>query len=222
MTDTLMLHYAPDNASLCVRLALEALELPFETQLVDRRVTQQRSEAYLALNPNGRIPTLETPNGVMFETAAILLWLADQHPEQIFPAVESKERGQALTWLFWVSNTLHPCLLRVFYSDRYGDAKATRAAAKSELFTLLEMLDARWAEARTPLLECYVAPILRWTAIYGGRPGWFDLVKFPQLKSLATRFEAQEFAGRAAMAEGLGPTPFSNPSLPNPPEGSAL
>ena len=222
MSGKLRLHYAPDNASLCVRLALEALELPFETTLVDRRNEQQRSSAYLALNPNGRIPTLETEDGVMFETGAILLWLADQAPGQVFPPVDAPNRGIALTWLFWISNTLHPCLLRIFYSDRYGDPKTTRAAAKAELADLLTRIDDHWNDVASPLKGCYLAPILRWIAIYGGRPGWFDLGKYPALETFAQDFERQEFAILAASAEGLGATPFSNPSLPNPPEGSAF
>ena len=79
MSHRLRLHYAPDNASLCIRLALEELGLPYETVLVNRATHAQRSPAYLALNPNGLIPVLETPDGPLFETGAILLWLADTH-----------------------------------------------------------------------------------------------------------------------------------------------
>lgn len=217
--DTVKLHYAPDNASLCVRLALEALGMPYETVLIDRSLEHHKSAGYLELNPNGRIPVLETPHGAMFETAAILLWLADQKPGTLFPAPESAQRGAALSWLFWMANTLHPCLLRIFYSDRFGDAKSVRAAAKKEAFTLLAMLESRWDEAETKLSCCYVFPMIRWLDIYGGRPGWFDFEQFSSLQSAARAFETQDFASRAAAAEGLGPSPFSAPSLPNPPEG---
>jgi len=222
MIDRLRLHYAPDNASLCVRLALEALGRPYETVLVDRATGQQKSDPYLALNPNGLIPTLETGDGVIFETGAILLWLADQSPGRLFPAIDATERGNALTWLFWLSNTLHPCLLRIFYSDRYGEPEATKESAKAEFEKLLSLLDVRWDHIGSPLKACYLAPMLRWASIYGGRPGWFDLDKFHTLRALSKTFEKQEFVIRAAKAEGLGVTPFSHPILPNPPEGTAL
>ena len=74
-----VLHYAPDNASLIVRLALEELGVPYRTALVDRSVKAHRGAAYRALNPAGRIPTLETPQGPISETGAILLWLAETH-----------------------------------------------------------------------------------------------------------------------------------------------
>ena len=67
---TYVLHYAPDNASLIIRMALDHRGLPYRTQLVDRASQEQSSAAYRALNPNGLIPTLETPQGPLFETGA--------------------------------------------------------------------------------------------------------------------------------------------------------
>jgi len=62
LTKRCRLHYAPDNASLIVRLVLEDLGVPYETVLVNRAAGGQREAPYLALNPNGLIPVLETPD----------------------------------------------------------------------------------------------------------------------------------------------------------------
>jgi hypothetical protein len=67
------LHYAPDNASLIIRLVLDGAGIPYRTVLVDRKARQQDSPAYRALNPAGLVPTLETPQGPISETGAILL-----------------------------------------------------------------------------------------------------------------------------------------------------
>ena len=99
------LHYAPDNASLVIRLVLEEMALPYETTLVDRARKEQEGAAYRALNPNGLIPVLVTPQGPIFETAAILLWLADTHG-RMAPRSDSPERAAFLKWLFFLSNTL--------------------------------------------------------------------------------------------------------------------
>lgn len=224
MTETLRLHYAPDNASLCVRLALEAANIPYDTSLVDRGTQQQKSAAYKALNPNGLIPTLETPDGPLFETGAILLWLADQTPGTLFPAATDTPRGRALTWLFWLANTLHPTLRMSFYPANYGpDADALRKAAKERLTDQLTLLNDKWTDIPTAgILECYTAPMLRWCALYGGDTAWFDITHWPALHHFARSFENKGFARRAAQAEGLGETPFSDPGLPNPPEGTAL
>ena len=119
---TYRLHYAPDNASLIVRLALDSLGLAYETRLVDRGRKEQKGAAYLRLNPHGRIPTLETPDGAMSETGAILLWLGDRHRGQDYvlgPGPGDAGRGDYLKWLFAVSNTLHSHLISIFYTHRY-------------------------------------------------------------------------------------------------------
>ena len=102
---TYVLHFAPDNASLIVRLALDHADLPYEARLVDRSTRAQETAAYRALNPNGLIPALETPHGVLFETGAIVLWLADTHGG-LGPAPDDAQRGNWLKWLFFVANTL--------------------------------------------------------------------------------------------------------------------
>ena len=71
------LYYAPDNASLIVRMLLEELELVYKTELVDRSAKEQQSERYLHLNPEGLIPVCIINGDPVFETAAILLSLAD-------------------------------------------------------------------------------------------------------------------------------------------------
>jgi glutathione S-transferase len=223
MTPDLTLHYAPDNASLCVRLLLEEMGTPYRTELVNRSVRAQKSESYLKINPNGLIPTLETPNGPIFETAAILLWLADQAPGTVFPTTNDPARGPALATLFWLSNTLHQSLRFLFYADQYvPDAvNALRTQTRLRLGHQFTQVNQTWDTSPDPLLACYLAPLLRWPALYGGDTAWFDLSKYPNLESFAKAFEDRSAVHQACIAEGLGQTPFSAPHLPNPPEGSA-
>lgn len=223
MSDLLRLHYAPDNASLCVRLALEMAALSYDTVLVDRVARGQKDPAYLALNPNGLIPTLETPDGVLFETGAVLLWLADTSPGTLFPAPAAPERTKALTWLFWIANTLHPTLRMLFYPDQYAsDPQSLHTLTRQRLVDQLTLIDTAWPDiGDIPLLQCYLAPLLRWSALYGRDTIWFALADYPNLATFAARFETTPAARAAANAEGLGAKPFSAPALPNPPEGSA-
>ena len=228
MSPTLRLHYAPDNASLCVRLALEELGLPFETQLVDRDQQAHKSDAFLQLNPNGLIPVLETEHGPIFETGAILLWLADQN-SRLMPAIGAPQRLTAVQWLIWLANTLHPTLRMMFYPQQYaeGDHRPTHHMARIRLQAHLDVLSsaqtAGWLDDPAPTIHaCYLAPMLRWAALYGGGDTWFDLARWPRLLQFAIRFEARDSALQAARAEGLGNTPFSNPTPCKPPEGSVL
>ncbi|MDA7427081.1 glutathione S-transferase family protein [Primorskyibacter aestuariivivens] len=224
------LHYAPDNASLIIRLALETGGMAYETVLVDRAARGQQSPAYLRLNPNGLIPVLETPEGAIFETGAILLWLADRHPG-LAPGPADPARGDMLKWLFYLSNTLHPALRMLFYPEKYidGDIAALRTRTKSNLADMLDKLDALlagkpdWIGATTPtILDPYLACCLRWMALYPpGETGWFELSRWPALERFARLRDDDPATLRAAQAEGLGPTPFSTPHHANPPEGSA-
>ena len=228
MSNPLRLYYAPDNASLCVRLALEELGLAYETVLVDRSTQAQKSETYLALNPNGVIPVLETSQGAIFETGAILLWLAETQ-DRLIPPAGTPERMHALQWMIWLTNTLHPTLRMMFYPTQYadGDHAPTHCMAARRLKAQLDLLAAAqttdWLDSDTPSIHaCYLAPMLRWAALYGGGDMWFDLTDWPRLHAFAKRVEARDSAQKAALAEGLGQTPFSDPSPCNPPEGSAL
>jgi glutathione S-transferase len=227
------LHYAPDNASLIVRLALDEMDLRFETVLVDRRIEAQKSAAYRRLNPRGLIPVLETPGGAMFETAAILIWLTEQ-TGQLAPGPGDPGRAVFLSWLVALSNGVQTDLSHLTHPDRYvGDAPEAQAVlgaqAHRRIREMLGFLDARadsgapWFAAEAPtVLDLYVAVILRWLALYPqGATDWFRLADWPRLAALARRIEARPSVQRAIEAEGLGATPFSAPLYPDPRAGSA-
>jgi glutathione S-transferase len=224
-----VLHYAPDNASLIVRLVLDGAGIPYRTVLVDRSQRQQDSAAYRALNPTGLIPVLETPAGPISETGAILLWLADTH--QLAPAPAHPDRPAFLKWLFFLSNTAHADLRTIFYPHQYAPADAHRghgeimSARMLRHFALLEtaaLQHPRLFAAATPL-GTYTLALTRWSALYPeGGPRWFDLARFPTLHALARAQEARVETPVIARAEGLGPHPFTRPEQPNPPEGSVL
>lgn len=239
MTDMLRLHYAPDNASLIIRLALEELGCAYETTLVDRRQNAQHSPAYLALNPNGQIPVLETPQGVLYETAAILLWLSETYGG-LAPKHNAAERGRVLTWLFWLSNSLHLDLRMLFHPETYAgqDAaacKAFTAQTASRAQARLALFDAALAaepylsgsqtqDGTATIFDLYLPCLIRWAALYGNRATaapWFDLRQYPNIHTLCLWAEARPSAAAAQAAEGLGATPFTAPTLARPPEGFA-
>lgn len=234
MTQKYRLHYAPDNASLIIRLVLEELGLPYECVLVDRRGGELDSKAYRQINPNGLIPVLETPQGSIFETAAILLWLADQQG-QMAPQPQDAERGNFLKWLFFASNTLHADLRISFYPKKYigaahSDQINLTCGIQQRLAVHLRTLDRlvagapTWLGAAEPsVLDYYLACMMRWMALYPakGDRSWYDLSVYPNLLALLARLETRPSVQKAQRAEGLGPTPFTKPHLANPPEGSA-
>jgi glutathione S-transferase len=223
------LHYAPDNASLIIRLVLDGAGIPYRTALIDRAKRQQDSAAYRALNPTGLIPTLETPLGPISETGAILLWLTDTH--HLGPAPADPDRPAFLKWLFFLANTAHADLRQIFYPHQYApaDAHAGHLEIMSNRmlrhFGLLDAAAARhpglFAPARP--LGVYTITLTRWAALYPvNAPRWMDLSEFPTLQALAQAQETRVETPVIARAEGLGSHPFTRPEQPNPPEGSVL
>ena len=223
------LHYAPDNASLIIRLVLDGAGIPYRTALVNRASRQQDSAAYRALNPTGLIPTLETPVGPISETGAILLWLSDAH--HLGPGPADPDRPAFLKWLFFLSNTAHAELRQIFYPHQYAPADGHAAHLEimsTRMLRHFSLLDAAAGQqpklfAAGRVLGIYTIVLTRWAALYPvNGPRWLDLSGFPALQALARAQEARVETPVIARAEGLGPHPFTRPEQPNPPEGSVL
>ncbi len=224
-----VLHYAPDNASLIVRIVLEGASLAYRTALVDRSTRQQDGAAYRALNPTGLIPTLETAHGPISETAAILLWLADRHG--LGPGKDTPNRGPFLKWLFFLSNTAHADLRQLFYPEQYVPADiiprhhAILTVRMRRHFGLIDRAAADHPGLFAPdgILGPYTATLMRWSVLYPtGQAQWFDLLCFPALAAMATALEATPTIARVQEIESLGPTPFTRPAYATPTVGSAL
>ncbi len=234
MDQILRLHYAPDNASLIVRLALEELGVPYETVLVDRSLNAQNGADFLAINPAGLIPALETPQGAIFETAAILLWLSETY-NGLAPQPGTPARANFLKWLFYLSNTAHTNLRLNFYPEKYiGNEAAAQAKLRKharanlcDSFDLLETLSQEghdWFCGKSvSIIDLYVVAMLRWSAIYpAGDTDWFSLARWSSLNALARNIETRPSVASLIKSEGMDICPFSTPNYPNPPEGVAI
>lgn len=216
-----VLHQIDDWASLIVRLALEEMAVPCALQTHDFDAGSLNSAEFRALNPQGLIPVLETPDGPIFETAAILLWLADRHG-LMAPAPQSAGRGAFLSWFFFVSNTLHTSVMALVYPERMADEAAAPAACAAALArlngqcALLETTLAAappWLNPDAPtILSPYIAVLLRWAQFLAADPACnLDLTAYPTLRAHLRALEDRPAFVRIIKAESLGPTPFSNP-----------
>ncbi|MEL6993243.1 MAG: glutathione S-transferase family protein [Pseudomonadota bacterium] len=228
------LHYAPDNASLVIRLALEELGQSYETVLVDRGKKAEKTPEYTKLNPMGLVPVLETKQGPIFETAAILLWLSDRH-SGIAPDKNAPERGDFLKWLFFVSNTLHIALRQMFYPASYVGVNeeaqsALRQHSTKEIVRFFDMLEQNAGTQSSVIggtdpnaLDIYIAACMRWIALYPRDldRSWFSIERWPHLQGMARRLEDRASVAVLCQAEGMAANPFTAPDYPNPLEGSA-
>ena len=181
------LHYFPGNASFAPHVLLREIGVPFQLQLVDRAQAAHKSPAYLKLNPNGLIPVLVDGELVLYETAAVLLHLADSHlvPDQtrLAPALGTGERAHYYKWMLWLSNTVQATLIHYFYPDRLVAAGNTegaaqvKAAAEAKVADCLAQIDTQLAVTGAFLLgdrfsavDPLAFMLCRWTRGFASKP----------------------------------------------------
>ena len=213
------LHYFPSNASFAPHVLLREMGVPFEVQLVDRTQGAHKSLAYLKLNPNGLIPVLVEGDLVLYETAAILLHLADRQASGRFaPALGSHARAHYYKWMLWLSNTMQAMMILYFYPDRSVDAgnaagaAQVKAAAQARLDGCLVQIDTQLAAHGHPwvLGESFSAVdplafmLCRWTrGFVGSRPAR----EYPHIGPYLQRMLERPAVQQAMAAEKL-PAPW--------------
>lgn len=105
------LYYVPKTRSNRPRWLLEEMGVPYELVRLDPKAGDNHRPEYLALNPTGHVPTLVDGEVTLYESAAILMYLADKFPEKrMAPPVGSKERGLYYQWTFFGMATLEPSI----------------------------------------------------------------------------------------------------------------
>lgn len=143
------LYYMPGTASLAVHWMLIELGVAHELHKVDLMAGEQRSPDYLKLNPSGLVPTLVSDGRPMHESAALLLWLAEQHPEaRLAPAVGTAGRMAYLQWMLHFSNTVQTAFRGWFFPDEpAGQEAASRVGefARGRIEAAWGRVDARLA-----------------------------------------------------------------------------
>ena len=152
---TCKLYYFPGNASFAPHILLEELGAPYELVLVDRNNNAHKSAEYLKLNPAGAIPTLVDGDDAIPETAAIMLHLADKHPNaNMIPPLQTAARAQCYRWLIYMTNTVQAEMMHYFYPERLGSehAESVKQRATDRLMSMFDILDAQLAQSGGPYL----------------------------------------------------------------------
>jgi GST-like protein len=102
-----VLHYYPSPNSLKVIILLHELGLEWEGRYVDLAAGEQLTPAFAAMNPNRKVPVLESSAGdLLFESGAILEFLAERY--RGFLGANEAERWQCKQWLYWQMSALGP------------------------------------------------------------------------------------------------------------------
>src|SRR5664279_1806432 len=96
----LTLFHLPNTRSTGALILLEELGAPYELHVLNRKISEQRSAPFLAVNPMGKVPALLHDGALVTEQAAIYIYLADLFPEAgLAPAIGDSLRGPYLRWM---------------------------------------------------------------------------------------------------------------------------
>jgi GST-like protein len=187
--------YATPN-SLKVPIALEEMGLGYQLIPVNLRQGAQKSDAFKAMNPNGKVPVLVDRDVVVSESAAILVYLAEKSG-QLLPA-DAAQRGKVFEQLFFHASGVSAAFLQAFLSPQ----PEARAKALVEVDRVLGVLDHGLKSHRYVAGDTYsIADIAHFGWIWRHQAVGASLDKFP----LLTRWHT-EMMSRPAVATAIEKT----------------
>ena len=202
------LYYSPGTASMVVHLALLEIGAPHRLELVDFETNAQRHPEYLKLNPQGRVPTLIVDGRPVFESAALLMLLAERHPEAgLAPTVGTPERAAWHQWIVYLSNTLAATYRLWFYAPDLGfdeHPPDVRAAIRKKIEGAFDLLDAHLSAHGPYMLgefsgvDLLLTMLMRWS-----RNMPKPATQWPALKVLADLVRARASWKKLYEVEGL-------------------
>jgi glutathione S-transferase len=105
----LTLYFAPGSSSMAPHIALHEIGARFESRPVSFARREQRGADFLAVNPEGKVPTLMIDDRPLTEVAAILFYLAKRFPEaDLLPMGDIEAEAQVISWMSFIASTIHP------------------------------------------------------------------------------------------------------------------
>ena len=203
------LYYSPGTASFAVHWMLIELGVPFELKLVDFAKDEQRSPEYLKLNPNGKVPTMIVDGQPFGECTALLMLLAERHPEAgLGPLPGTAHRAKYLELMVYLANSLLPAFRAWFYPPDFGGPNRTeeiKENARERIETAFDRLDSRLSDGRQYLLgdQFSAADMLATMLARWSRNMPKPAQAWPNLKPYLARMKQRDSLREVHKREGL-------------------
>jgi glutathione S-transferase len=200
-------YYAPNSCALASHIALEDAGASYEAVRVNFGANEQRGAAYLAVNPKGRVPSLVTARGVLTETPAMLLYIAQTHPAAgLAPLDDAWALAELQAFNSYLCSTVHVAHAHRMRGYRWADDPAAIEAMKKkvpqsvgECFDLIEreMFKGPFVFGDTyTISDPYVFTIAQWWELDG-----VDPARFPKLAAHRERMRGRPAVKRAIAME---------------------
>ena len=192
-----------------VSIALEELGLPYTLKVLDLAAGEQKTPAFLAINPNGRIPAIvdrAAGNFAVFESGAILVYLAEK-TGRLMPS-DAQGRSRVMQWLMFQMGGVGPMMgqANVFY--RYFPEKIQPAIDRyqGESKRLLRVLDGQLKDHEYLAGDYSIADIAHWAWVRTHRWSGVDVSDLPHLQRWLSAIRARPAVQRGIEAP---PSPMS-------------
>jgi len=204
------LYYAPGSCARASHIALRESGAEFELALVDFTRAEQRSDAYRAINPKGRVPALETDRGLLTETPAILAWIAQAFPDaNLAPLDDPFEFARLQSFNAYLCSTVHVAHAHSRRGERWADDPAAIAEMKRKApevmdacFRLMEtdMVAGPWVMGDAySVADPYLFTITQWLPAHG-----LDSARYPTIHNHAQNMLERRAVQAAIAAENAG------------------
>ena len=205
-----ILYYSPGSASMAVHQTLLEVGVAHELRKLDFEARAHKSADYLALNPNGMVPTLIVDGQPYYECAALLMLLAERHASAtLAPAPGASGRALWLQWMVHFANTLQPAYRQWFYPQDFAPLtveQESRDYARKRIEAVWDRLDAHLGSGPGPYIlgeefsvaDVYAMMLMRWSRNMP-RPA----TAWPNLDALAARVKVRPSWQRVCAIEGL-------------------
>ena len=186
-----------------VSIALEELGLPYTLQVLDLTAGEQKQPAFLAINPNGRIPAIvdrEADDFAVFESGACLIYLAEK-TGRLMPT-DAKGRSRVLQWLMFQMGGIGPMMGQANVFFRYFPEKIPAAIERyqGETKRLFRVLDGHLKDHEYLAGDYSIADIANWAWVRTHRWSGVDIDDLPHLKRWRDAIRARPAAQRGIEA----------------------
>ncbi len=200
---SLTFYFAPQSTASITTLVLEELGIPVERVKLDIQKGETKKPEFLKLNPNGRVPTLVHDGTVLFESAAITIYLGETFGEKANLWPTGVKRGEAMKWVVWTNVSLGEPVYRwarntMWSPEDQRNAKAAEAAS-ADIAEQLRILDGaldgkQFLAGDYTLADAHVNSFVDWL-----RHMKIDMAAFHHLNAWSKRCSERP-AYKAAMA----------------------
>ena len=190
----LNLFFAPNTISVAVAIALEEIGASYTTKRVDFSSAEQTGDAYLAINPKGRVPTLQTQDGLITETGAILEYVHALNPAKGLVPSDTFQAAKMREAMFYFASTMHVNHAHKLRGVRWANnaeswedmrSKVAETMTASCDYVERSLLKGPYLLGETfSLADAYLFVINTWLAGDG-----VDVTQFPKIQTFMTEME---------------------------------